>query len=94
MPSIKSQLDIMSRDSILDDATQNRQQNAESEPMDESDSDPDEESERVRVTQRLPAALAADVDSVQERYNLPSRNATINFILTRGIDELLDGERQ
>jgi hypothetical protein len=84
----------MGRDSILDDANQNRQQNTGSEPADESDSETDEESDRVRVTQRLPPALAADVDIVQERYNLPSRNATINFILTQGIDQLLDGERR
>lgn len=79
----------MGRDSILDDADKNRQQNNQeseeaSEPDDETDGD------RVRITQRLPSDLAADVDAVQEKYSLPSRNATINFILNQGIDSLLE----
>lgn len=79
----------MGRDSILDDADKNRQQNNQeseqaSEPKGEADGD------RVRITQRLPSDLAADVDAVQEKYSLPSRNATINFILNQGIDQLLD----
>jgi multidrug resistance efflux pump len=83
----------MGRDSILDDAEQSRQQNEQVsdqslESADEADGD------RVRITQRLPADLAADVDAVQEKYSLPSRNATINFILNQGVGRLLnDGDR-
>jgi hypothetical protein len=80
----------MGRDSILDDAEQNRQQNnQESEQTSESDGETD--GDRVRITQRLPSDLAADVDAVQKKYSLPSRNATINFILNQGVDQLLDG---
>ena len=82
----------MGRDSILDDADRTREQNNQeseqaSEPADEADGDGD----RVRVTQRLPSDLADDVDAVQEKFSLPSRNATINFILNQGVDQLLDG---
>lgn len=88
----------MSRDSILDDAERTRERSTDDQhtdqPVDESTADadnPDEtDSERVRLTQRMPADLAADVDAVQERYQLPSRNATINFILNHGIETLLD----
>lgn len=80
----------MGRDSILDDADKNRQQNdQESEQASKSESEDD--GGRVRITQRLPSDLAADVDAVQEKYSLPSRNATINFILNQGVDQLLDG---
>ena len=34
--------------------------------------------------------LLDDVETVQEKYRLPSRNATINFILTHGIEDLLE----
>jgi hypothetical protein len=84
----------MGRDSILDDAERTRQQNEdESEPADESPGDGDAENgeeERVRLTQRMTPDLAAKVDAVQDRYQLPSRNATINFILIEGIDSLLE----
>jgi hypothetical protein len=77
------------RDSILDEAERNED---EPEPADESESDTEsgEESDRVRITQRLPPDLAADVKAVKKRYNLPSRNAAVNFILTQGIDSLLE----
>jgi hypothetical protein len=84
----------MGRDSILDDTDQSRQQNEqESEPSDSAD-EADGDGDRVRVTQRLPPDLAADVDAVKEKYSLPSRNATINFILNQGIDQLLDRGNQ
>lgn len=92
----------MPRDSIVDDAERKRQQTAESaeqatepdESEDDTDSESTDESERVRLTQRMSPDLATKVDAVQERYQLPSRNATINFILSEGIDQLLDnGER-
>jgi hypothetical protein len=91
----------MGRDSILDDADRNRQNNQESEQSDsanESETDTasenDGSSDRERVTQRIPAGLVADIDAVQEQYSLPSRNATINFILNQGTDQLLDRGEQ
>jgi hypothetical protein len=86
----------MGRDSILDDADRNRQQNEDdSEPANESPSDTEnDEEERVRLTQRMSPELAEKVDAVQERYQLPSRNATINFILNQGTDQLLDRGEQ
>ena len=82
----------MPRDSILDDAEQSDEDNANGS---ETDSDPDTEAEddsggddRVRVTQRIPQDLADDVDRVQEEYSLPSRNATINFMLKHASKDL------
>ena len=81
----------MPRDSILDDAEQS-EDNANGS---ETDSDPDTETEddsegndRVRVTQRIPQDLADDIDRVQEEYSLPSRNATINFMLKHASKDL------
>jgi hypothetical protein len=84
----------MGRDSILDEAEQDED---ESEPQPEpdestSDGEDDEDIERVRLTQRMTPELAEKVDTVQDRYQLPSRNATINFILIEGIDSLLEGK--
>ena len=78
----------MGRDSILDDAGNDDQNSQTDQPPDSP-----EDSGRVRITQRLPADLAADVDTVQERYSLPSRNATINFILNQGIEHLTGEEK-
>lgn len=75
----------MARDSILDEAEQNEANN-------ESGSEAEDESggsdERVRVTQRIPKDLADDVERVQEEYSLPSRNATINFMLKHAAKDL------
>lgn len=78
----------MGRDSILDNAEKDKQNDQPNQPPESA-----EDSDRVRITQRLPADLAADVDAVQERYSLPSRNATINFILNQGIEHLI-GDRE
>ncbi|NKE37763.1 hypothetical protein GWG54_18530 [Natronococcus sp. JC468] len=82
----------MPRDSILDDAEQSKEDNANGSG---TDSDPDTKTEddsggdsRVRVTQRIPQDLADDVDRVQEEYSLPSRNATINFMLKHASKDL------
>lgn len=87
----------MSRDSILDDAERNREQNEdESESVQDSDTAATEDGtanetgdDRKRVTQRIPRDMLDDIDAVQERYVLPSRNAAINFILKHGTNELL-----
>lgn len=80
----------MPRDSILDDAEQTEENNENG-----SRTDPDTETEddsggddRVRVTQRIPQDLADDVERVQEEYSLPSRNATINFMLKHASKDL------
>lgn len=84
----------MARDSILDDADRTRQQNNQESEQSDSADEADEDGDRVRVTQRLPSDLADDVDAVQEKYSLPSRNATINFILNQGIDQILNRGNQ
>jgi hypothetical protein len=79
----------MSRDSILDEAEQNR---ADDQPADQ-DADVDQEDDaedRERLTQRVPENLLDDVERVQEQYHLPSRNATINFMLNAAADDLLE----
>jgi hypothetical protein len=80
----------MPRDSILDDAEQTEEDNANGSRTDpntkaEDDSGGDD---RVRVTQRIPQDLVDDVDRVQEEYSLPSRNATINFMLKHASKDL------
>jgi hypothetical protein len=82
----------MPRDSILDDAEQTEEDN---ENGSEPNSNPDTETEddsggdgRVRVTQRIPQDLVDDIDRIQEEYSLPSRNATINFMLKHASKDL------
>lgn len=87
----------MSRDSILDEAEQKTEQTNNSETSSaESTDDQDDggNEERTRLTQRIPDDLLADVERVQEKHHLPSRNAAINFMLTRAADELLDDPDQ
>jgi hypothetical protein len=76
----------MSRDSILDEAEQNKEKTDEQAAGAEDDS----EEERERLTQRVPPDLLEDVERVKEQYHLPSRNATINFMLNAAVDDLLD----
>ena len=80
----------MGRDSIVSDAERNRKKDSEQAERSDSAENESESSsnERVRVTQRLPAELAEEIDEIQNQYNLSSRNATINFILTHGINHL------
>lgn len=68
----------MARDSIIDTANENE---TEQEPSDAEDG-------RVKLTQRMPEDLVRQVDQVQDKYALPSRNAAINFIVKQGIKEL------
>ena len=80
----------MPRDSILDDAEQSEEDNANGSETD-SDTEAGDDSggdDRVRVTQRIPQDLADDVDRVREEYSLPSRNATINFMLKHASKDL------
>ena len=81
----------MGRYSIVSDAERNREKtNEQAEQSDsaEDESESTSNKERVRITQRLPADLAEDIDAIQDQYNLSTRNATINFILTQGINQL------
>lgn len=80
----------MSRDSILDEAEQNRSDDQPADQDDVDDADQEKSEERERLTQRVPPDLLKDVEDVQEQYHLPSRNATINFMLNAAADELLD----
>lgn len=80
----------MSRDSIIDEAEQKKQQETQS----ESEPDEEEEESRTRLTQRVPDDLLEDVEAVEEKYRLPSRNAAINFILTRGVEDLLEEDER
>jgi len=82
----------MSRDSIIDEAAEKKEEpeSTESAPTDAED---DQEESRTRLTQRVPDDLLEDVEQVQEKYRLPSRNAAINFMLTNAADDLLDEDR-
>ena len=85
----------MPRDNILDEAE--RKQNSTSDgsqpETDETDDAPESGGEeRERLTQRTPVDLLDDVDAVQEKFRLPNRNATINFMLGHAADDLLDKE--
>lgn len=75
----------MSRDSILDEAEQNNDETDEQ----ASGAEDDSEEERERLTQRVPPDLLDDVERVKEKHHLPSRNATINFMLNSAADDLL-----
>jgi len=79
----------MSRDSIIDEAAEKKQDTESADTEEEPQGEEGEES-RTRLTQRVPDDLLDDVETVQEKYRLPSRNATINFILTHGIEDLLE----
>jgi len=76
----------MSRDSIIDEATEA----SEKEAADTDSSTDDEEAGRTRITQRIPDDLLDDVERVQEKHHLPSRNAAVNFMLNAAADEFLD----
>jgi hypothetical protein len=76
----------MSRDSILDEA----EKSSDDDQPDDTEADDGGGEERERLTQRVPKGLLDDVDRVQEQYHLPSRNATINFMLNQAADGLLE----
>lgn len=86
----------MPRDSILDEAEQ--QENNESDPGPESESEAsaagggggDGGADRAQFTQRMPNDLLDDVERVQDKLGLSSRNATINFLLNHAADDFLD----
>ena len=82
----------MSRDSIIDEAAEKNEEpeSTESAPTDAED---DQEESRPRLTQRVPDDPLEDVEQVQEKSRLPSRNAAINFMLTNAADDLLDEDR-
>ncbi|MFW6382527.1 MAG: hypothetical protein ACOCZD_00630 [Haloferacaceae archaeon] len=82
----------MARDSILDEAEKKRtdDQQPDADAQEDDAGEGDEEVERERLTQRTPPDLLDDVDRVQEKFHLPSRNATINFMLNAAADELLE----
>jgi hypothetical protein len=84
----------MSRDSIIDEAEQKKQQETQSEPEPGEDESEEQEESRTRLTQRVPDDLLEDVEAVEEKYRLPSRNAAINFILTRGVEDLLNADER
>lgn len=44
--------------------------------------------DRTQFTQCCPPSVLEDVERVQEEYGLPSRNATINFMLTHAAKDL------
>lgn len=80
----------MSRDSILDEAGESTEK-----ASDDTDSNADdEEPERTRITQRIPDDLLEDVERVQEKHHLPSRNAAVNFMLNAAADDLLNDRSQ
>ncbi|WP_114578596.1 hypothetical protein [Saliphagus sp. LR7] len=84
----------MPRDSILDDAAQSDQNETDAEPdrkgSDNADdvASQDKGAERTQFTQRCPPSVLEDVKHVQEEYGLPSRNATINFMLKQAARDL------
>lgn len=90
----------MARDSILDDAATDDQTNSddnasETDQTDNADRKTESGSEssgpsaeRVKLTQRVPPELLADIERVQEEFMLPSRNATINFMLKQAAEDL------
>lgn len=89
----------MSRDSILDEA---EQRNQNSDPESESgaagatstEDDADGESaHRAQFTQRCPGDLLANIERIQDKLGLPSRNATINFLLKRAADDFLEDDQ-
>jgi hypothetical protein len=82
----------MSRDSIIDEAAEKKEE-PESTESASTDAEDEQEESRTRLTQRVPDDLLEDVERVQEKYRLPSRNAAINFMLTNAADDLLDEEQ-
>ena len=48
----------------------------------------DDSEKRTQFTQRTPKEILEDVEGVQEDYGLPSRNATINFMLKQAAKDL------
>lgn len=47
---------------------------------------------RRRLTQRIPADLARDIETIQKKYGLGTRNGTINFLLNHAAENLLEDE--
>lgn len=43
--------------------------------------------ERKQLTQRMPEDLVEEVDELMEELGLSSRNAAINMLVRRGLDE-------
>lgn len=86
----------MPRDNIVDEAERKKKENSTSDEAgaEGGSDDPQEtgDGERERLTQRMPPDLLEDVDKVQEKFRLGSRNATINFMLSHAAGDLLDGD--
>jgi hypothetical protein len=80
----------MSRDSIIDEAAEKTDKQTEADDDDDAEEEASDTEERERLTQRVPTDLLEDVERVQEKYHLPSRNAAINFMLNASADDLLD----
>lgn len=96
----------MARDNILDEA-ERKQRDAENtdaadQPPDDTDDTAtgtddgggeadDTDTERTRLTQRVPDDLLADIEAIEEKYRLGSRNAAVNFMLSHAADDLLEG---
>ncbi|SEP19744.1 hypothetical protein SAMN05216388_104314 [Halorientalis persicus] len=52
----------------------------------QDESDENNGTERMQLTQRMPTELLDDVDEVADRLGM-SRNAAINMLVERGLDE-------
>lgn len=80
----------MARDSILEEATtaeQNNENEQNNSAEDTNDPEADDDEERVKLTQRMPPDLLEEVDRVQDELALPSRNATINFLVKQATQD-------
>lgn len=85
----------MPRDSILEEAKNAEQEQTDdhdtddvSEDVEQTGNDQEGGSDRVKLTQRMPSDLLDEVDRVQEELALPSRNATINFLVKRAVKDV------
>jgi hypothetical protein len=88
----------MARDRILDDAANGDRthDNSTSDSTQTDDVDATTEggseggtgeSERVKRTQQVPPELLDEIERVQEKCMLPSRNATINFMRKQATED-------
>lgn len=75
----------MGRDSILDNGS-NSDQNTNHKSQSSENND-DNDGGTTKLTQRMPDSLVDGVDEVQDEYALPSRNATINFIVKQWLKD-------
>ena len=77
----------MGRKSISDEARERTQNQSEAD-ADEGGDEEETSTERVPLTQRMPEDLLDRVDIATEELMLSSRNATINHLVKRQLDEL------